>query len=657
MMNLKVAIVGNPNVGKSSLFNLLTDNNIKIANWPGVTLDKVTGSSKFQNTNIEFIDLPGIYSLSLNDTASLEEKVTSELLIHDQYDLIVNVVDSANLARNLYLTLQLLELEKPMIMVLTKNDIAKKQRLHIDVEQLSNKLGIDVITANPRKNTGKNLILQTIVTAQNFTPNKIYDAYQSLEPELKIIAEHHDNFFSSIKFLEETIEASSITPQLLDIKLSLREKLQEDLDIYIPALRYEFITQIFQSAVVKDRRLKQLITEKIDMIALNKFFAIPLLALVMYAIFSFSIIVGGWFQAPFQNASEFIFITIPKSFLDNFNSLFSFIIADAIGGGISVVLTFVPVIFSLYLILAVIEDSGYMARGAFIIDKFMKLIGLSGKSFIPLILGFGCNVPAILSARILEDKKERIMTVMMTPFMSCGARLSVYAFFCAAFFQKSAYNIVYALYGIGVLVAILTGLALNLVLKSHSDNYNLIIELPRYHLPAIFIVFKSAWFRTKDFIFNAGKLIMVVFIILKILNSITFELKPANNNGSNSVIASISKVLTPGFHYMGIEKENWPAVVGIFTGIFAKEVMVGTLAAFYDNPIKQQSKSAIKHYFKNDVSAFAYLLFILLYFPCISVFAVIAKQIGIRWAIVSAVWSTAIAYIIATAFYQIAIHL
>ena len=423
----------------------------------------------------------------------------------------------------------------------------------------------------------------------------------------------------------------------------------------------------------------------------------------MYLLFTLSITLSGIFQESFELLSIAIFVKTPKALLLKTlipPALITFI-AKGLGGGIATVASFVPVIWFLYFFLTVIESSGYMARGAFIADRFFRKFGLPGKAFIPLIIGFGCNVPAIISTRVLEQRRDRIITIMMAPFMSCSARLSVYALFCAAFFKNDGNLIVFSLYIIGILAAVLTGFLTKILLvKGHNSPF--IMELPQYSWPSWSHIFKTSYERTKGFAFGAGKLIVIVYFFISSLSSINIDGNYVDSI-NDSVLASAGKAITPLLKPIGVSEDNWPATVSIITGTLAKEVVVGTLNALYENKQEREMSieelvrlafSSISHNFStelqnivsplwlnfshldiksrypehhessglivkledkftNKIAVFSYLLFILLYFPCVSVFAAIVKELNWRWAVGSAFWSTGFAYIVSTCFYNL----
>ncbi|KIE05548.1 Ferrous iron transport protein B [Candidatus Jidaibacter acanthamoeba] len=719
MKKIRVAIIGNPNCGKSTIFNALTGLKQVVGNWPGVTVEKKVGNFQHNDTEIEIIDLPGVYSL--NQSGSLDEEIAHNFLVNEEYDLAVNVIDSSNLARHLYLTTQLLEMQIPLILAFNMIDVAKNKGINIDSKKIEQALGAKVVKLIARKDVGVNDLKEEITGFPENTENKesfIEKIYPpKIYEQIKWIAK--ENLISERQVLQdlenraEDNKAPVASHQIQAAQQEIIKEYDEESSIIIPGIRYEFINKIAGVAISREKITRSDFSNKLDKVFLNKFFGIPIFLLSVYLAFTFSIVVGGAFQDFFELFSEVVFMDIPRLLLEKISSpkLLTFLIADCIGGGIQTVLTFIPIIFGLYLFLSFLEDSGYLLRAAYLIDRAMKAIGLPGKAFFPLVVGFGCNVPAIMAARIVNNQNDRIAIAMIAPFMSCGARLSVYALFCAAFFPKSGQNIVFLLYIIGIMVGIFTGWLLKKTfLKSEPEH--LMLELIDYHLPTLKGLMLKTLDKVHSFVFGAGKLIVIVFIVLQCLNSVSFDLTVGNQTNGKSMLAVIGKKITPVFKPIGIREENWPAAVGLFTGIFAKEVVVGTLNSLYlsiegnseikPKPINIAEKlknaflsipeniskitenlstplwlnlsdqniidefldaegvsasiyRAMQKGFNGRIAVFSYLLFVLLYFPCVSVFGIIVREIGTKWAIISAVWSTLLAYVVSCSFYQFAV--
>lgn len=683
MKKLVIGVVGNPNCGKTTLFNVLTGTKQHVGNWPGVTVERKVGNYD----NIDLVDLPGIYSLDVTEgMTSLDEQIAHDYIISDEADLILNIIDASNLERNLYLTTQLLEMDVPLVVALNMMDIAEERNIKINIEALSQQLGIPVIPITAAKNQGIDELKQ-MMDSSAAIPQAQFKYPAAIE---EAIADKPDSRWINLKAIENDEQ--------------IAEALQEDVDIVIADSRYGFITQVIEKTVKKTGKVTKTISDKIDRIVLNRILGIPIFLAVMYLMFMFTINIGGAFIDFF----DMLFGTI---FVDGFGAILTAIgvpeaatifIAGGIGGGIQIVATFIPIIGFLYLFLSFLEDSGYMARAAFVMDRSMRFIGLPGKSFVPMIVGFGCNVPAIMATRTLENQRDRILTILMNPFMSCGARLPVYALFAAAFFPVGGQNLVFGLYLIGIAVAVLTGLIMkNTLLKGEASPF--VMELPAYHVPTIQGILFRTWDRLKSFIVRAGKVIVPMVVVINVLNSWGTDGSFGNENTDKSVLSEIGRTMTPAFAPMGLTEDNWPATVGIFTGVLAKEVVVGTLDAIYSQLAvegeKQEEKfnflqgiaeafatipanladvantildplgigsatteepevstgtfGAMAELFDGKIGAFAYLLFILLYFPCVAATAAIYRETNMAWTIFVASWTTGLAYMFATVFYQL----
>ncbi len=729
MSDYVIGVVGNPNCGKTTLFNELTGAKQHVGNWPGVTVDRKTGSYTHNGKSIELIDLPGIYSLS---ASSLDEEVARNYILSGEPDLIVNIIDASNPERNLYLSLLLSEMKIPVVIALNMMDTAKDNNIDINIDAMSQVFGCPVVPLVASKGKGINALKSEINRAAETKPvphikvkypAKIKESIDSLIPFIRNTALDNklDPEYAAIKLIEGDPVVSklfdrSIIEKACECIKNIEEELNEEADILIAGSRYELIGDVIKKSVKKRTRISRTISDKIDSIVLNRILGIPIFLVAMYFMFMFTINIGGAFI-------DFFDIFTGTIFVDGFGDLLKIahfpawlitILAGGIGGGIQTVATFIPPIGFMFLFLSLLEDSGYMARGAFVMDRFMHMIGLPGKSFVPLLVGFGCNVPAIMATRTLENQRDRIMTIIMNPFMSCGARLPVYALFAAAFFPVGGQNLVFSLYLIGIGFAILTGFVLKTTtLKGEVSPF--VMELPPYHMPTIKGVVMRAWDRLKAFIFRAGKIIIMVVIVLSFLNSLGTDGTFGNDNTDKSILSSIGKTITPIFAPMGIQKDNWPATVGIFTGVFAKEAVVGTLNDLYSGMddknavqtgaqedekafdfmggikdafasipenlkgvkdtlldplglsvgdvenIKQAAEEqevsvstfgSMVNLFDGKTGAFAYLLFILLYFPCVAAIAAVYRETNWKWTVFAGAWTTGIAYTAASLFYQ-----
>ncbi len=721
-----IAVIGNPNCGKSTLFNAITGIKQKVGNWPGVTVERREGRAKVKGREIVLVDLPGVYSLD-SDREALDEKVARNYILSGEADLLLIVADAANLERSLYLIDQLLESGIPAVLALNMVDVAESRGMQVDSQLLSDTLGCPVVSIVARKGKGLDNLLGALSSTLE---QPQWDSFrmeyaENIERALdRLIASMETTGarqlfaprWQALQCLEEyfpSAATASFENECREVISEIKAETGEDADSLIAASRYEFAHQIATTVITQANVRGQTWSDRVDRVVLNKYLGMPFFLMVIYLMFSITVNFGGALVDFFDIAVGALLIDGTKVLLTDagFPSWFQVLLADGLGGGIQVVATFIPIIALLYFCLSILEDSGYMARAAFVMDRLMRKLGLPGKAFVPLIVGFGCNVPSIMATRTLEKQRDRILTVMMAPFMSCGARLSVYALFAAAFFPHSGQNIVFLLYLVGIGAAIFTALLLkNSLLQGESDGF--MIELPPYHPPALKSLFVHTWERLKGFVVEAGKFIVVMVMVINVLNSTGMDGSFGNENSSNSVLSEVSKSITPLFSPMGIEEENWPAVVGIFSGILAKEVVVGTLDAVYTNlensgseepedfnlkakwteavtttkenlveafqnfgdPLglrvldeggdigsaaEEQEVSAslfgtLVKYFDGKIGAFSYLLFILLYVPCVAALAAVKRETGSRWMLFSASWSLYLAFSLAVGFYQMA---
>ncbi len=729
-----IGLVGNPNCGKTTLFNALTGAKQRVGNWSGVTVERKSGEYRIDATRIEVIDLPGTYSLDVVDRQiSLDEMVARDYVHSGEADLIVNIVDASNLERNLYLTTQLAEMGVPLLVVLNMTDIAESKGMRVDAGEISVQLGCPVIPVVASQGKGIDDLKRAIAKAADEKPRAsarltyaktIETAIASLVGQIGDKAKHHgiNPRWLSARLLEGDDLAKQVAgPEITAQAATLSADLEDDLDIFIADAHYGLANRVANAGVKITGRVDRNVTDRIDRVVLNRMLGIPIFLLMMYLMFMFTINIGGAFIDFFDQAAEALLVNGFGEVLGSMGApeWLTVLLANGIGGGLQTVATFIPVIGFLYLFLSVLEDSGYMARAAFVMDRFMRWVGLPGKSFVPLIVGFGCNVPAIMATRTLEHRRDRLMTIAMAPFMSCGARLPVYVLFAAAFFPSQGQNVVFGLYLIGIAVAVITGLFLkHSLLKGEATPF--IMELPPYHLPTLKGVLIHTWDRLKSFIIKAGRVIVPMVLVLNFLNALGTDGSFGNEDSDKSVLAEIGRNIAPAFSPFGMTTENWPAAVGIFTGVLAKEAVVGTLDAAYkalaesdaaangeapeeeeafnlgnslsealatipsnladafghwadplglnigdvsdqDAVAEEQEVSAgtfgaMAARFDGSAGAFAYLLFILLYFPCTAAIAVVYQESGTRWTIFVAAWTTGLAYALATLYYQTATY-
>jgi len=719
-VNLSIATIGNPNSGKTTLFNALTGSNQHVGNWSGVTVEKKTGHFSLNSScKVEVIDLPGIYNLDA-DGNSLDERVAFDYVMQNSPDLLINVIDASCLERSLYLTLQLKELGLPVVAVINKMDVAEKKKLVINDKALAKGLGCPVISLSAHNKKSVDKLTSQLLTLKEkniCTPIPLHYG-EILEPLidrnttiLNTINHRLQSRALAVKLLENDQSILQLlTTDQQNLFLQEQHRIQQDVDIdlQIADTRYSFIYQLVQHAVRLQGVLGRSISEKIDTFVMNRYTGIPFFLFIMYLMFMFSINIGSAFIDFFDIAGGAIFVDGTAHLLSAVAApewLIN-IIAYGLGNGIQTVMTFIPVIACLYLFLSVIESSGYLARAAFVIDRAMQWIGLPGKSFVPMIVGFGCTVPAVMAARTLEKERERLLTVVMVPFMSCGARLPVYALFASAFFPESGQYIVFLLYLIGILVAVLTGFVLSRTLLPGKSE-GMFLELPDYEFPTLRYTAITTWQKLKGFIFGAGKVIIIVVTLLNFINSIGIDGSFGNQDSKHSLLSKGAQVVTPVLSPLGVTQENWPATVGLVTGLFAKEAVVGTLNNLYSTQQAEESieigifgklniaiqtipenlfglnisdplgigignaadleasadelgvdlavYTNIQKAFVSKEAAFSYLLFILLYAPCAAAVGAIVNEVGANWAKFVVIWTTTAAYIAAVCYYQIAI--
>ena len=707
---LTVAVIGNPNCGKTTLFNGLTGSRQHVGNWAGVTVEQKTGQYIYDNKVIKVVDLPGIYSLDVQDvTTSLDEKVARDYILSHQADLIINIIDTSHLEHNLYLTFQLLEMGLPIVIVLNNMDDASGRDIIIDSDEIARRLDCPLVSLIATKTKDIRQLKPTInrlaeEKQQSHSPAKypeeIHTAINQLLPliDKQTIDRDMNPYWLAVKLLERDGYATSLANTALNEKANqLYEQIEtvtgEEADILIADSRYGFINTLTTDTLDQPSKAGHSLSDKIDKIILNRFLGIPIFFGIMYLMFTFTIKLGRAFKPFFNEIAQAIFVDGTSHFLGLMESpqWLITLFAGGIGNGIREVLAFVPILGFLYLFISVLEESGYMARATFVMDRFMRVLGLPGKAFVPMILGFGCNVPAMMATRTLERQRDRILNIIINPFMTCGARLAVFTLFAATFFPENGQYVIFSLYLLGVIVAILTALLFkNTFLK---EEFSLVVmEIPDYHIPRLKNVLINSWTRIKAFIFRVGKIIIAMVLVLHILSSWGTDGSFNEHNIENSVLSAAGRTVTPVFAPMGINAENWPATVAVFTGVLHKVVVISTLKTIYtaaDSSGQQQQENtfnlwtsiqkafmtiptglkkmlgigkeqmsntsfsdALHAHFDGQIGAFAYLIFILLYAPCIATTAAAFKETNTGWTSFMVIWATVLAYLSATVFYQ-----
>ncbi|NUU65669.1 Fe(2+) transporter permease subunit FeoB [Enterobacteriaceae bacterium BIT-l23] len=715
MKKLTIGLIGNPNSGKTTLFNQLTGSRQRVGNWSGVTVERKEGQFTTTDHAVTLVDLPGTYSLTtISSQTSLDEQIACHYILSNDADMLINVVDASNLERNLYLTLQLLELGIPCVVALNMLDIAEKQQIRIDIDALSARLGCPVVPLVSTRARGIDGLKLAVDRHRGNTAIELVHYPQPLLAEAEQLAErmpatqpHSERRWLALQMLEGDIYSRHLAGSVagdLDGALARLSTQIEDPALSIADARYQSIAAICDEVSNSLTAAPNRLTVALDKIVLSRLLGLPVFLLVMYLMFLLAINIGGALQPIFDGGSVAIFIHGTRWLGDalHFPEWLTIFLAQGVGGGINTVLPLVPQIGMMYLFLSFLEDSGYMARAAFVMDRLMQALGLPGKSFVPLIVGFGCNVPSVMGARTLDAPRERLMTIMMAPFMSCGARLAIFAVFASAFFGKQGATVVFSLYLLGIVMAIVTGLVLKYTLM-RGEATPFVMELPVYHVPHMKSLLLQTWQRLKGFVLRAGKVIVIVSIFIGALNSFSFSGKTVDSI-NDSALASVSKVLTPLLAPIGVHQDNWQATVGLFTGAMAKEVVVGTLNTLYTaedmhedefdpatfslsdelkgavddtwqslketfslsvlaNPIEASkgdgemasgAMGVMSSKFGSDAAAYSYLIFVLLYIPCISVMGAIARESSRGWMTFSVLWGLNIGYSLATLYYQCA---
>lgn len=645
---IKVGFIGNPNCGKTTLFNAFTGANLKVANWPGVTVEKKEGTTTYKGDTFQLIDLPGIYSLT---SYTMEEKVSRECILSDDVDVIVDVVDASSLERNLYLTLQLIELGKPVILALNMMDIVEERGMEIDLHRLPEMLGIPAIPVSARKKTGLSILLHAIAHHKDYAQQSKFIHHHhdhapkhhhnhhheyamvysdEIEDKIDLIQDEFDKYYPesdlkrwhAIKILENDAAV------LKDHPLDLSHILTKNYESEIINQKYDFIEEIIKEVLV-NKTQKEELTEKIDFYLTHKIWGLPIFLGIMALVFFFTFTIGDWLKGYFEIFLEFFSGNVSHILASvHANDMVISLVVDGIISGVGGILTFLPNIFILFLALAFLEDSGYMARVAFVMDDIMSKLGLSGRAFVPLLLGFGCSVPAIMASRALEHKKDRLKTILVTPFMSCSARLPIYVLFSQTFFPKHAMLVSYSLYLIGIIVAIVTAYIISKFDGSKAEHA-LLIELPEYKTPNAHTIAIYVWEKIKDYLTKAGTVIFIASVIMWIL--LNFGPTGYVTDITQSFGSMIGKLIVPIFKPLGLG--YWQIIVALIAGIAAKEVVVSSCGVLFgiQNITSTSGMSALAATLGGigfgTANAYALMVFCLLYVPCTATIATINREV------------------------------
>lgn len=663
MEKIRIALAGNPNVGKSTLFNQLTGMRQHVGNWPGKTVEKKEGAFHYKDIEIEMVDLPGNYSLS---AYSIEEIVSRDYIVDENPDVIVNIVDASNLERNLYLTVQMMELGANLVLALNMNKFAAKKGLSIDAKKLSKLLGIPVVKIEASDETGSEDLLNAIITVYK-KPNDVQkrlnygvELSEHINELQRIIeADNALNNISSnwtaIKLLEndkiiiEKVKQTQNGPNIVSnsekIQKHLKDIFGEDSDEAIADARYGFIAGLMQESVKKPKIDKITRSDYIDQVVTNKYLGIPIFLFIMWLTFQITFTVG----APFQELVETFFGWLGETVASILGTGWvSSLVVDGIIGGVGGVLVFVPLIFLLFLMLSILEDSGYLARAAFLMDKFMhKLVGLHGKSFIPMILGFGCCVPGIMATRTLENEKDRLLTMLIVPFMSCSARLPVYALFAAAFFSAYQGWVIFSLYLLGMMVAIIMAFIFKKTLFA-GISAPFVMELPPYRRPTLKGTLIHTWERGYLFIKKAGTIILALSVAIWVLSSLPMGVEYGSQA---SITGQIGTVMAPVFAPLGFGQ--WQPSVSLIFGILAKEVVISTFGTLYGVGDGGSGIITALHDTFSPLAAYSFMAFVLLYIPCLATIGTIKRETNSwKWPVFTIIYTTAVAWVVSFIIYQ-----
>ena len=671
---INVGSIGNPNCGKTTLFNAFTGANLKVANWPGVTVEKKEGKTVYEGQVFKLIDLPGIYSLS---SYTMEETVSRECIMSDEVDVIVDVIDASCLERNLYLTLQLIELGKPVVLALNMMDIVEERGMEIDLHRLPEMLGVPAIPVSARKKTGLSILMHAVAHHSQYAKqgpfihhhmgkssshmHNHHEEYamvyeDEIEDKIDVIMgqlkEKYPNVqnprWHAIKLLEIDQQVTKHHP--LDLDDVIDRSYEKD----IINQKYDFIEEVIEEILV-NKSAKEEATDRIDRLLTHRWLGLPIFLGIMALVFFLTFTIGDWLKGYFEIALEQI-SGLTGSGLNalHVSPMLQSLIIDGIISGVGGILTFLPNIFILFLALAFLEDSGYMARVAFVMDDIMSGLGLSGRAFIPLLLGFGCSVPAIMASRALEHRRDRMKTILITPFMSCSARLPIYVLFSSMFFGKYAMAVCYSMYLLGIAVAILTAFLLSKIDGSKSEHA-LLIELPEYKTPNARTIAIYVWEKVKDYLTRAGTIIFLASVVMWVL----LNFGPAGyvTDISTSFGSYIGKFIVPLFRPLGLG--YWQIIVALIAGIAAKEVVVSSCGVLFgiQNIAASQGMAAALTVLNSMgfgmANAYALMVFCLLYVPCTATIATIYRETGSkRTTALFVLFQLAAAWIVSFLFYQ-----
>lgn len=689
---IRIGLVGNPNCGKSTIFNAITGMHQKTANWSGVTIEKKEGTAHFGDYTIKVVDLPGIYSLS---AYSLEEIIARNYIIHDQPDIIVNVVDAGNLERNLYLTTQLINIGVRVILVLNMYDEARASGIEINTEAMGRLLGMPVVKTVGTKGEGIRDLLSMIVAVatdkEKIVRHIHIDYGDDIEREIKIIQEtirtesaistHYSTRWLALRLLENDRDVSEklshypnyeeIIVQAKKSREEIEKKFGDEIAVIMAERRQGFITGLLKEVMLCKEESRTNFSERIDRVLMNKYFGYPILLIILWMLFQATYSLGEYprniIEQGVQLLARFVGTIMPDGFLRR-------LISEGILAGVGGVIVFLPNILILFMGVSLMEDTGYMARAAFIMDKIMHKLGIHGKSFIPLVMGFGCNVPAIMATRTLENTRDRIITILINPFMSCSARLPVYVLFAGVFFAEHAGSVILSLYLVGMVMAFISSRLLSLLFfKSQAAPF--VMELPPYRFPTARTILFHMWNRSSQYLKKMGGIILIFSVAIWLLSEFPRNNSIKDNNVQipvgqtadsetskvalgDTYMGKIGNAVAPLLSPLGF---TWEMSVALLTGIVAKEVVISTLNIFYteeSSRLTQQHSTNLETAIRNDhaitpLVAYVYMLFVLLYIPCVATSVAIGREIGWRWAVFSIAYNLTLTWLVCFAVYRL----
>ncbi|MDM0720182.1 ferrous iron transport protein B [Clostridium perfringens] len=665
---LTIALAGNPNCGKTSLFNLLTKSRQHIGNWPGVTVEKKEGTLKFKGESYKVIDLPGTYSLG---AYSEDEIVARNYILKDKPDVVINVVDATNLERNLYLTTQLIEMGANVVIALNMIDQAEALNIEIDTNKLSKRLGVPIIKTSALKNRGIEELIETSIYSKKNEKLININYGEDIEKEIKNLSSLLETYknklefpvnWTALKLLEndeyikdkvKQLNSPSIFTKLEESNKTIEKNIGFEADMSIVDKRYSFISSITEDVIKKPSEKQVTTTEKIDKIVTNKYLGIPIFALIMYCLYELTFIIGAGIQEWFGDLIAKAGVIVSEWFSNmGAPELLVGFIDKGLFGGVGAVLSFLPLIMVMYFLLGLLEDSGYMARAAYVMDRLMRGLGLHGKTFVSMIVSVGCNVPGIMSTRTLENKKDRMIAILINPFISCGARMPIYAVFVEAFFPTHQGLVLFSLYVLGIIVALISGKIFSKTLFKGESSY-FVMELPAYRMPSIKNVFLLMWEKAGAFFKKAGMIIFPMMIVLWALSVLPLGVEP---NSEHSILGMIGSFVAPLFVLAGYG--TWQAGVSLITGILAKESVVATMGMVYAGVEEGEALINVIQQVFTPLSAISFLVMTLLYTPCLAALGAIKRETNsMKWTIFSAVYTFLIALVLSTLVYQVGLLL